>query len=112
VVARPAGLEPATLGLEGRGHEATGGSVEPLLPFFLTFSHIRRHLTQPRAATDCQSIVSRLASRTPMNRKSSERRTASATLVPERQDLDPLRVSEQPVVDVVANSREVKASNA
>ena len=60
-LARPAGLEPATPGLEGRGYEATGGSVEPLPPFSLRFSHTRGHPTQPRAATDCQSIVSRLA---------------------------------------------------
>ena len=32
--ARPAGLEPATLGLEGRGNETTGGSGKPLPPFY------------------------------------------------------------------------------
>jgi hypothetical protein len=61
-LARPAGLEPAIPGLEGRGYEATGGSVEPLLPFFLRFSHTRDDPDQPAAATDCQSFVSRLAS--------------------------------------------------
>jgi hypothetical protein len=87
--------------------------VEPLPPFLLTFPRSRGNRNRPPAATDCQSIVSRLASRTPVtDRKSSERRTASATLVPERKNLNPFRVGQQPVVEVVANSREVQAANA
>src|SRR6266852_8525092 len=61
MLARPAGLEPATPGLEGRGYEAAGGSVEPLPPFLLAFCQPPNHLRPPRAATDCQSFVSRLA---------------------------------------------------
>ena len=59
-LARPAGLEPATPGLEGRGYETAGGSVEPLPPFLLGFCHTPNHLRPPRAATDCQSFVSQI----------------------------------------------------
>ena len=45
-------------------------------------------------------------------KRSSERRTATATLMPKREDLDALRVCNHPVVDVVANAREVKTANA
>ena len=50
--------------------------------------------------------------RTVATRTILERRPASATLVPERQDLNSFRVGQQPVVDVIANSREVQAANA
>src|SRR4029434_2720741 len=46
------------------------------------------------------------------HKRSSERRTATATLVPKREDLDAFRVRNRPVVDVVANAREVKTTNA
>jgi len=60
-VARPAGVEPATPGLEGRGYEATGGSGKPLLPVFLGVSHTRGNPDPPPAATDCPWIVHTLA---------------------------------------------------
>jgi hypothetical protein len=62
-LARPAGLEPATLGLEGRGYEATGGSGKPLLLVFLGFSHTRGNPDLPPAATDCPWIVHDVAAR-------------------------------------------------
>jgi hypothetical protein len=60
-VARPAGFEPATLGLEGRGYEATGGSGKPLLPIFLGFSHTQGNPDPSPAATDCPWIVHNVA---------------------------------------------------
>ena len=42
----------------------------------------------------------------------SERRTAAATGVPERQKLDAFRIGHHPVVDVVANAGEVETTNA
>ena len=45
-------------------------------------------------------------------KRSSQRRTAAATLVPKREDLDAFRIGNQPVVDVIANTREVKTTNA
>jgi hypothetical protein len=45
-----------------QGWDGVPGSVEPLPPLFLEFSHTRDHLNQPPTATDCQSFVSRLAS--------------------------------------------------
>ena len=54
---RPAGLEPATPGLEGRGYEATGGSGKPLLPVFLRISHTRANSDSPPSTTDCPWIV-------------------------------------------------------
>src|SRR5262249_19219297 len=61
-VARLTGLEPVTPGLEGPRKEATGSSTEPLLPFFLSNSTIWGNPRTLRAATHCQSFVSRLAS--------------------------------------------------
>jgi hypothetical protein len=61
----------------------------------------------PQTMTACHTCV------TPRPlKRSSERRTATATLVPKREDLDPFRVRNHPVVDVVANAREVKTTNA
>ena len=47
----------------------------------------------------------------PLKRR-SERRTATAPLVPKGEDFDALRICNHPVVDVVANAREVKTANA
>ena len=44
--------------------------------------------------------------------RSSERRTVTATLMPKREDFDAFRVCDHPVLDVVANAREVKTTNA
>jgi hypothetical protein len=62
-VARPAGLEPATPGLEGCGYEAAGGSAAPLPPFLLGFSHTRDDPRRPQPITDCHLFVTRLAAR-------------------------------------------------
>ena len=60
-MARPAGLEPATPGLEVPRKEATRGSTT-LLPLILfTFCQTPDHPRLPRAATHCQSFVSRLS---------------------------------------------------
>jgi hypothetical protein len=60
-VARPAGLEPATPGLEVPRKEATGGSAKPLPLILLPFCQTPDHSRLPRAATHCQSFVSRLS---------------------------------------------------
>ena len=60
-LARPAGLEPATPGLEVPRKEATGGSVKPLPLILLPFCQTPDHPRLPRAATYCQSFVSRLS---------------------------------------------------
>ena len=59
--ARPAGLEPATPGLEVLREEATGGSAKPLPLILRASSHTRDNSQLPRAATHCQSFVSRLS---------------------------------------------------
>src|SRR3954451_17918594 len=59
--ARPAGLEPATPGLEVPRREATRGSTTLLPLISLTFGQAPDHPTPPRAATHCQSFVSRLS---------------------------------------------------
>ena len=62
-VARPAGFEPATPGLEVHRKEATRGSTT-LLPLILfEFCQAPDHRRLLRAATDCQSFVSRLSPR-------------------------------------------------
>jgi hypothetical protein len=58
-VARPAGLEPATSWFVARRREATGGSERPLPPCLRASLHTRGNPSMPRAATDCQSFVSR-----------------------------------------------------
>lgn len=67
-VARPAGLEPATFGSGGPRKETTGGSVEPLPLFSLGNFTTRGNTRKLRAATHCQSFVSRLASQ-PISRQ-------------------------------------------
>jgi hypothetical protein len=54
------GLEPATPGLEVPRKEATRGSAKPLLTVLLPFCQPRPP-KPPRAATHCQSFVSRLS---------------------------------------------------
>ena len=58
-VARPAGLEPATLGLEVRRKEATGGSGRPLLPCLLASSTAAGNPTRRGLDTVCLPFVSR-----------------------------------------------------
>jgi hypothetical protein len=100
-------------GSGGRGKETTGGSVEPLPPFLLGFSHTRDYPEPPQPITDCHPFVTRLASREPPNGdRTSERRTVPATGVPERQDFEVFRVCDEPVVDVVMNSCDVYATHA
>jgi hypothetical protein len=70
---------------------------------------LRPHPFPPHIATACHTVVT---PRPFATRRSSERRAAPATLVPEREDLDALRVRDHPVVDVVANARELKTTNA
>src|SRR5437660_9728971 len=60
-VARPAGLEPATPGLEVHRKEATRGSTMLLPLISFTFCQAPDHPRLLRAATDCQSFVSRLS---------------------------------------------------
>src|SRR5947209_563971 len=60
-LARPAGLEPATPGLEVPRREATRGSTTLLPLISLAFGQAPDHPTPPRAATHCQSFVSRLS---------------------------------------------------
>src|SRR5207244_12553679 len=60
-LARPAGLEPATPGLEVPRREATRGSTTLLPLISLTFGQAPDHPTPPRAAPHCQSFVSRLS---------------------------------------------------
>jgi hypothetical protein len=62
-MARPAGLEPATPGLEVPRKEATRGSTTLLPLISLTFGQAPDHPRQRRAATHCQSFVSRLSPR-------------------------------------------------
>ena len=62
-VACPAGLEPATPGLEVLREEATGGSGKPLPLILWASSHTRDNSKLRRAATHCQSFVSRLSPR-------------------------------------------------
>jgi hypothetical protein len=61
IVARPAGLEPAAPRLEVPRKEATGGSAKPLPLILLPFCQTPDHSRLPRAATHCQSFVSRLS---------------------------------------------------
>ena len=58
-LARPAGLEPATLGLEVRRKQTTGGSRRPLLPCLRGVSTAAGNPNTPAAATDCLPFVSR-----------------------------------------------------
>ena len=70
---RPAGLEPATPGLEVPRKEPTTGSTT-LLPLVLfTFCQTPDHPRPPRAATDCRSFVSRLS---PLAVRSRDARTS------------------------------------
>ena len=57
---RPARLERATSWFVGRRKESTGGSGTPLPLVFIRKLATRDNPPQPRAATDCQSFVSRL----------------------------------------------------
>jgi hypothetical protein len=61
ILARPAGLEPATPGLEVPREEATRGSTTLLPLISLTFGQAPDHPRLLRAATHCQSFVSRLS---------------------------------------------------
>ena len=56
-LARPAGFEPATPGLEGCGYKAAGGSVEPLPRFYWGF---RKPKTTP-SDPNLLPIVTRLS---------------------------------------------------
>ena len=58
---RPAGLEPATPGLGIPRKEATRGSANALPLILLVFRQTPDNRRPPRAATDCQSFVSRLS---------------------------------------------------
>jgi hypothetical protein len=60
-LARPAGLEPAPPGLEVPRREATRGSTTLLPLISLTFGQAPDQPRLPRAATHCQSFVSRLS---------------------------------------------------
>jgi hypothetical protein len=60
-MARPAGLEPAAPSLEVPRKEATGGSAKPLPLILLPFCQTPDRPRLPRAATHCQSFVSRLS---------------------------------------------------
>lgn len=72
-MARPARIELAAPRLGALAKEATRGSVTPLPLILLAFCQAPDHPRPPRAATDCQPFVSRLADR----RSSAERTTRS-----------------------------------
>ena len=58
---RPAGLEPATPGLEGSRKEATRGGGTPLPLILLGFSQTRDHPDNPNPLPIVQYLSSRLS---------------------------------------------------